>query len=78
MGERHGHSACVTTEGKVYFWGDPYKGKLGNLENEEGWTHKEEDNKDVTLPLEINTNEIGKIKKVIAAGIHSAILTEEG
>jgi hypothetical protein len=37
LGERHGHTGCVTEDGRAYFWGDPYKGMLGNLE---AWTHK--------------------------------------
>ena len=76
MGERHGHSGCVTTEGRVFMWGDPYKGKLGNLK--EGWTHEKEDNKDVELPLEVDLSDIGPAQKVICAGIHSAIVTREG
>ena len=72
MGERHGHSACVSVDGRAFFWGDPYKGKLGNLGV--GWTHKEEDNVDIDKPFEIDTQHIGPIKKVVCAGIHSAVL----
>ncbi len=73
MGERHGHSACVTVCGRAFFWGDPYKGKLGNLKS--GWTHDKEDNTDIPYPLELDTTELGPVKKVLCAGIHSGLLS---
>eukprot|EP00347_Sterkiella_histriomuscorum_P004863 403358801 len=76
MGERHGHTGCVTSEGRVFMWGDPYKGKLGNLKT--GWTHEKEDNKDVELPFELDQSYIGPAKKVVCSGIHSAILSQNG
>ncbi|CDW75988.1 UNKNOWN [Stylonychia lemnae] len=76
MGERHGHTGCVSVDGRAFFWGDPYKGKLGNLQA--GWTHEKEDNEDVENPFELDLSTIGKAKKVLCAGIHSGLLTEDG
>jgi len=63
----------VTTEGAAYFWGDPYKGKLGNVEE---WNHKVKAL--VSQPRLLEADNIGAIRKVICGGIHSAVLSEDG
>mmetsp|Transcript_35293 Transcript_35293/g.54035 ORF Transcript_35293/g.54035 Transcript_35293/m.54035 type:complete len:105 (+) Transcript_35293:758-1072(+) len=40
-GEKHVHTGCLTEDGRVYMWGDPYKGQLGLYKDEKGWTHEE-------------------------------------
>jgi regulator of chromosome condensation len=54
-------------------WGDPYKGKLGNVDK---WDHKV--SKYVNIPYLLNNDVYGQAKKVICGGIHSAILNENG
>lgn len=51
-GEKHNHTGCVTENGKVYMWGDPYKGQLGLYLDEKGWTHEETSL--YPTPLEMN------------------------
>lgn len=40
-GEKHNHTSCVDWTGKLYSWGDPYKGNLAiKLKTANGaWDH---------------------------------------
>jgi len=73
-GAKHNHTGCVDAEGKLYMWGDPYKGQLGHYSEKEAWTHEEKAL--YGTPILIQTAE--PIKSVINGGIHSAILTVTG
>ena len=51
-GEKHNHTGCVTEDGRVFMWGDPYKGQLGLYLDDKGWTHEETSL--YPTPLEMN------------------------
>jgi alpha-tubulin suppressor-like RCC1 family protein len=51
-GEKHNHMGCVTDSGRVFMWGDPYKGQLGLYLDDKGWTHEETSL--YPTPLEMN------------------------
>jgi len=38
---KHNHTGCVTEDGRLFMWGDPYKGQLGHYKGKDAWTHKE-------------------------------------
>lgn len=40
-GLKHCHTGCVSVDGRLFMWGDPYKGQLGHYTKDEEWTHKE-------------------------------------
>jgi len=76
-GEKHHHTGCVLSSGKVFMWGDPYKGQLGQYaEEEKGWDHTEE--RLFGSPVCVYDNPEDKASHVISGGIHSAIQTESG
>ena len=63
----------LSVDGRVFAWGDPYKGKLGNLDK---WTHETQDT--VSVPSEIRLHNQARVVKVVCGGIHSALLDENG
>lgn len=79
-GEKHSHTHALTADGDVYSWGDQYKGQLGILPDGVEWGHDLKDNL-VGTPTKVNLVHQGreiKAQKVLAAGIHTAILSTEG
>ena len=68
-GEHHCHTLALTSEGKVYSWGDGYKAKLGHGDQESRLTPTLID------PKHFNDE---KIKHVSAGGIHSTAVSEDG
>ena len=66
---------CVADDGNAYAWGDPYKGQCGLPEGVK-WTH--EMTKLQAKPKLIVMPNGKTVKKVAAAGIHSALLTTDG
>lgn len=75
----HNHTGCVTEDGRLFMWGDPYKGQLGHYKKNEEWTHKETNL--YSTPLEIDISYLQKddfVTKVENAGIHSSFITEQG
>lgn len=69
VGEKHGHTLCVSTQSHVFAFGDGYKGKLGLGDQDSRW-----------VPAEIlKENFNGEhIIHVSAGGIHSAAVSKEG
>ena len=67
VGEKHAHSGCVDTEGRVFTWGNGYKAKLGH-----------NDTDDYSIPKLIEALINIKVSKIMCGGIHSAVLTEDG
>ena len=57
-------------------WGDPYKGQLGQYDENEGWDHTE--TKLYSAPICVYDNPEDRAIRVICGGIHSAILTASG
>lgn len=49
---QHNHTGCVTEDGRLFMWGDPYKGQLGHYMGKDAWTHAEKNL--YSTPLEIN------------------------
>ena len=66
---------CVADDGNAYAWGDPYKGQI-TLPEGVNWTH--DMTKLQSKPKKIVMPEGKPVKKVVAAGIHSALLTTDG
>lgn len=69
VGEKHGHTLCVTKEGQVFAFGDGYKGKLGLGDQETRWSP-------TVIQQESFSGE--HISHVSAGGIHSAAVSREG
>lgn len=69
VGEHHGHTLAVTTDGRAYSWGDGYKGKLGLGDQESRFTPTQ-------IPRVSFNNEY--VRQVSAGGIHSSAVSEEG
>ncbi|KAL8590092.1 hypothetical protein ACOMHN_034323 [Nucella lapillus] len=69
VGEHHGHTLALTSEGRAYSWGDGYKGKLGLDSQESCFT-----------PTLISQSHFDdeRISNVCAGGIHSAAATSAG
>lgn len=74
-GEKYAHTMAVSSSNQVFTWGSGYKGKLGH---EEKWSH--EDPADELVPRKMKCiDEKGiVVKKAVAGGIHSSLLTEDG
>ena len=51
-GEKHSHAACLTEDGRVFMWGDPYKGQIGLFRDDKGTMH--DDTSLYPVPLELN------------------------
>ena len=69
VGEHHGHTLALTSEGRVFSWGDGYKGKLG-LGNQ--------DSHYAPTPIPASYFNTECITVVCAGGIHSTAATAEG
>ena len=69
VGEKHGHTLCVSNQGQVFAFGDGYKGKLGLGDQNSRYVPTE-------IPQENFNGE--HIKHVSAGGIHSAAVSAEG
>lgn len=69
IGEKHGHTLFVSSEGHVYACGDGYKGKLGLGDQEPRW-------KPTQIPKESFSGE--RITHVSSGGIHSTAVSAEG
>lgn len=69
VGEKHGHTLCVSNEGHVFACGDGYKGKLGLGDQESRW---------VPTPLPKESFNGETIRHVSAGGIHSMAVSVEG
>ena len=69
VGEHHGHTLALTRDGKVYTWGDGYKGKLGMGDHESRYTPV------LVEPSHFNSEHVSV---VCAGGIHSTAATSEG
>lgn len=69
VGEHHGHTLAASKDGRVFAWGDGYKGKLGLGLQESQFLP-------VQIPAEYFNQET--IVGVSAGGIHSAALSLEG
>lgn len=69
LGERHSHTLACSSDGEVYSWGDGYKGKLGQNDQESR-----------SLPTKIDPSRFGGefVVGVACGGIHSAAVTREG
>ena len=63
-------------DGKAYSWGDPYKGQLGTLPKGTEWTHQIKHLESSPKPIKLPEGVIPK--KVVAGGIHQAILSTDG
>ncbi|XP_076442328.1 uncharacterized protein LOC143281177 [Babylonia areolata] len=70
MGEHHGHTLALTSEGMVYSWGDGYKGKLGLGSQDSAFTP--------TLIPHSHFGDGESVSIVCAGGIHSAAATASG
>jgi len=66
-----GHSSAITSEGRLFMWGDNYKGKLGN-----GSTSNQYAPIDITSQFNLNSEEM--ISSVSLGDSHSAAITSEG
>lgn len=76
---QHNHTGCVTEDGRLFMWGDPYKGQLGHYVGKEKWTHKEKNLYSTPLEIDLSFLQPGdRAFKVENAGIHSSFLTEQG
>ncbi|KAK7103664.1 uncharacterized protein [Littorina saxatilis] len=69
VGEHHGHTLALPTDGKVYSWGDGYKGKLGLDSQDSSYTPS------LISPSHFNNEQV---TVVCAGGIHSTASTAEG
>lgn len=69
VGEHHGHTLALTNEGRVFSWGDGYKGKLG-LGNQ--------DSRYAPTPIPASHLNMERVTVVCAGGIHSTAATAEG
>ncbi|XP_045176506.2 probable E3 ubiquitin-protein ligase HERC3 [Mercenaria mercenaria] len=69
VGEKHGHTLCVSNQGQVFAFGDGYKGKLGLGDQNSHFAPAE-------IPKENFNGE--HINHVSAGGIHSAAVSAEG
>ena len=69
QGEHHAHTLACSSEGKVYSWGDGYKGKLGHGNQESC------DNPTLIDPQHFLDE---RVILVSCGGIHSAALTDQG
>ncbi|XP_060585614.1 uncharacterized protein LOC132741464 [Ruditapes philippinarum] len=69
VGEKHGHTLCVSKQGQVFAFGDGYKGKLGLGDQNSRWVPTQ-------IPQENFNGE--HIQHVSAGGIHSAAVSAEG
>ena len=68
-GEHHRHMLACTETGTVYSWGDGNKGKLGNgTQNSVEWP----------TPIDQQHFLGQRVVKVVAGGLHSLALTENG
>ena len=70
--DKYCHSGCVDNNGGVYTWGSGCKGKLGHAAT---WTHA--DPADEPLPKKIEHLKDIKIKEILCAGLHTAVLTQD-
>ena len=69
VGEHHGHTLALTSEGRVFSWGDGYKGKLGLGNQDSHYT---------PTPIPASHFNMECVTVVCAGGIHSTAATAEG
>ena len=69
QGEHHAHTLACSSEGKVYSWGDGYKGKLG---------HGSQESCDTPTLIDPQHFLNERVILVSCGGIHSAALTDQG
>ena len=68
-GEHHGHTLALTYDGKVYSWGDGYKGKLG---------HGDQISRFIPSLIDPKYFNDEEIKHVCSGGIHSTAVSWAG
>ncbi|CAI2372376.1 unnamed protein product [Moneuplotes crassus] len=69
-GLKHCQTSCVDSEGRAYFWGCGYKGKLGNVDD---WVHIAESDEDKPKALRMEG-----VAFTESGGIHSSLVDTEG
>ncbi|KAK7482222.1 hypothetical protein BaRGS_00026571 [Batillaria attramentaria] len=69
VGEHHGHTLALTNDGRVFSWGDGYKGKLGLGHQDSRYTPT------LIHPAHFNME---SVTVVCAGGIHSTAATAAG